>query len=395
VTANDSLRSSSITPFFIDVPDAVLDDLQEKLARTRFPPAPANAAWGYGTDRKFMERVVSYWRSDYDWRAVERRLNRFKQFHAEIEGYKIHFVYEKGSGKNPLPLVLTHGWPGSFVEFDGLIEPLAHPERFGGEVEDAFDVIVPSIPGYGWSSPPPHPISTREVARLWHKLMVDFLEYKSFVAQGGDYGSTISSWLGIDFPNDVTAIHINTLSFRAYTGEGSAPLDLDEIAWMKLARDKLKQEDGYQAIQGTKPQTLAFGLSDSPVGLAAWIIEKFHGWSGSDALEPPFSLEKLISNVMIYWVTNSVYTSTWLYTAARRVGGMSLKKGERVGVPTGFLSFPNDIFPPAPDAWVKRLYNLVRRTNWPSGGHFPAYEQPERLIEEIRSFFRDYRAGRS
>jgi pimeloyl-ACP methyl ester carboxylesterase len=384
-------KSSKIRPFTIDVPDGVLEDLRRRLEMTRLPTVPVNAGWRYGSDRAFMERVIGHWLNGYDWRKVERRLNEFPQFTAEVDGCTIHFIHVKGSGSNPLPLVMTHGWPGSFVEFESVIEALAHPELLGGDTGDAFDVIVPSIPGYGWSSAPAEPITTREIAPLWHGLMTDVLGYKTYVAQGGDWGSLITSWLGVDFAQSVMAIHINMMGLRPYTGKGSDPVAPDEAEWLEAARARLRSESGYQAIQGTKPQTLAFGLNDSPAGLAAWIIEKFHGWSESPNGIPPFTLDQLITNVMIYWITRSIYTSTWLYTAARGQGGMGLSKGEKVLSPTGFLTCPHDLFSPPPDAWVRRSYNLARRTDCPSGGHFAAYERGADLVTDVRSFFRDYR----
>jgi pimeloyl-ACP methyl ester carboxylesterase len=388
---NPSAKSWNIKPFSINISDDVLNVLRGRLRTTRLPPGSRNAGWRYGTDLAYMERVLEHWLNVYDWREVERRLNKLPQFTVDVDGYEIHFIYVKGSGTKPLPLIMTHGWPGSFVEFEGVIGPLANPERFGGDIGDAFDVIVPSIPGYGWSSAPTAPITTRQIAPLWNKLMTEVLGYDTYVAQGGDWGSLIASWLGVDFMDRVAAIHVNMMGLRPYTGEGSDPIASEEAAWLGVARARLRRESGYQAIQGTKPQTLAFGLNDSPVGLAAWIIEKFHGWSESPAGTPPFSFDQLITNVMIYWVTQSIYTSTWLYTAARGQGGMGLSKGERVTSPTGFLSCPNDLFPPPPDAWVRRTYNLARRTNWKSGGHFAAYERGMDLVTDVRSFFRDYR----
>ena len=301
----------ALEPFRIDVAQAVLDDLTERLARARLPSEPANAAWDYGIDPAYLRRLLRYWREEYDWRAVEARLNRLPQFMASVGDARIHLVYERGSGSGPLPLVLTHGWPGSFVEFEAVVGPLAHPERFGGRVEDAFDVIVPSLPGYGWSAPPPAPISTRDIARIWDELMTSVLGYPRYVAQGGDWGSLVTSWLGVDSAPHVVAIHLNMMGLRPYLGEGSSPLTPEEEAWVARARARLQRETGYQAIQGTKPQTLAYGLTDSPVGLAAWIAEKFHGWSGPGPDGPPFTMEQIITDVMVYWLTGSVNTASW------------------------------------------------------------------------------------
>ncbi|HEV8617661.1 MAG TPA: epoxide hydrolase [Methylomirabilota bacterium] len=383
---------ATLERFTIDTPQAALDDLRERLRRTRLPGQPRGAPWSYGSDLAYMNRLVRYWRDEYDWRAVEARLNRLPQFVARVGGQRIHLVHERGSGAHPLPLVITHGWPGSFIEFEDVIGPLAHPERFGGRIEDAFDVVVPSLPGYAWSSPPPEPITTRDVARLWDELMTGTLGYPHYVAQGGDWGSLVTSWLGVDFATHVRAIHINMMGLRPYMGEGSAPPSAEEAAWIARARDRLRRETGYQAIQGTKPQTLAYALTDSPVGLAAWIAEKFHGWTDPDAPEPPFAMDQILTHVMIYWLTGCVSSSTWLYTAARRKGDMALAKDELVAVPTAFLACPNDLFPPPPEPWVRRAYNCVRRTDAPAGGHFAAYERPREFVDDVRAFFRDFRA---
>jgi pimeloyl-ACP methyl ester carboxylesterase len=383
-----------LVPFQIEVPSRVLDDLAERLARARLPGAPADAGWDYGIEPGYLRRLVDYWRTDYDWRAVEARLNRLPQFVASVGGYRLHLVYEPGSGPAPLPLVLTHGWPGSFVEFEAVVEPLAHPERFGGQIEDAFDVVVPSLPGYGWSSAPPAPISPRDIARVWDELMASALGYARYVAQGGDWGGLVTSWLAVDAPSHVAAIHLNIMGLRPYLGEGSAPLAPEEEAWVARTRARLARETGYQAIQGTKPQTLAYALTDSPVGLAAWIAEKFHGWSAPGPDGPPFTMEQILTDVMIYWLTGSANTASWLYTAARRLDGMRLGRGEFVDVPTAFVSCPHDLFPAPPDRWVQRVYHCVRRTDLPVGGHFLAYERPAEFVEDVRAFFRDYRGGR-
>ena len=384
--------AAALERFTIDTPQAALDDLRERLRRARLPDEPRGVAWSYGTDLAYVKRLVRYWLEEYDWRAVEARLNRLPQFVARVGDQRIHLVYERGSGPAPLPLVITHGWPGSFVEFEAVIGPLAHPERFGGRVEDAFDVVVPSLPGYAWSPPPPEPITTRDIAQTWDALMTSTLGYEHYVAQGGDWGSLVTSWLGVDFASHVKAIHLNMMGLRPYVGEGSAPPTAEEAAWIARARERLRRETGYQAIQGTKPQTLAYALTDSPVGLAAWIAEKFHGWTDADAAEPPFTLEQIITHVMIYWLTGCANSASWLYTAARRKGGMGLARDEFVSVPTAFMACPNDLFPPPPDAWIRRAYHCVRRTDVPAGGHFAAYERGATFVDDVRAFFRDFRA---
>jgi pimeloyl-ACP methyl ester carboxylesterase len=386
--------AGAIERFTLDVPDAVLQDLRERLRRARFPGEPAAAGWRYGTALGFMRRLVRYWLEEYDWRAVEARLNRLPQYLVTVGDYRLHVIHARGSGPEPLPLVVTHGWPGSFVELEPVIEPLAHPERFGGRADDAFDVVVPSLPGYGWSSAPPGPITTRDIARLWNDLMTTTLGYGRYAAQGGDWGSLVTSWLGVDVPERLVALHVNMMGLRPYLGEGSAPLSAEEEAWVAAARRRRRRETGYQAIQGTKPQTLAYGLTDSPLGLAAWIVEKFHGWSDPEAPAPPFTLEQLVTNVMVYWVTGCLNSSTWLYWSARQDGAMTLGREEFVRVPTGFLACPQDLFPPPPDAWIKRVYALARRTDFPRGGHFIACERSAEFVEEARTFFRPYRPRR-
>ncbi|HEU4387646.1 MAG TPA: epoxide hydrolase [Blastocatellia bacterium] len=383
----------SAEPFKIRIPQEPLDDLNERLLRTRWPGEPENAGWRYGANLGYMKKLVDYWVNQYDWREWESKLNRFPQYIAGLGDYRIHFVYEKGSGERALPLLITHGWPGSIFEFYEIIEPLAHPERFGGNVADAFDVVCPTLPGYGFSSAPRSPIGPREIAPLWHRLMTESLGYKRFVAQGGDWGSIVTSWLAFDFPKSVAAIHLNMLALKPHIADQSTLTD-EEKAWIGRTRKRLSREGGYQAIQGTKPQTLAYGLTDSPLGLAAWIIEKFHGWPGApEEVPPPFSMDWLITNVMIYWLTGSINTANWLYYSVKNNDGISLGPGERVETPTGFAFFPKDLFPIPPRSWVERAYNVTHRTDFSEGGHFAALERGADLIGEVRTFFRQFRAG--
>ena len=381
--------STRLEPFAIDVPDAVLEDLRERLRRTRFPGEPAGAGWAYGASLDFVKRLIRHWLEEYDWRAVEARLNRFPQHLASVGGLRVHVLHERGSGDRPLPLVLTHGWPGSFVEFEAVIEPLAHPERFGGRVEDAFDVVVPSLPGYGWSSAPPAPIDVREIAALWDELMTSVLGYPRYGAQGGDWGSMVSSWLGVDFPDHVAAVHLNMAGLRP--ARGGAPLTEEETAWLERMRAWREREAAYQQVQGTRPQSLAYGLTDSPAGLAGWIVEKFHAWTDPDAAEPGFTMDQLVTNLMVYWVTGCANTASWLYTAIPRRAALGLGPGEFLRVPTGFLACPNDIGAGVPDAWLARTCNLVWRTDLPLGGHFIACERPDDFVQDVRGFFREHR----
>src|SRR5688500_17173356 len=284
-----------VEPFTLQVPDRVLADLKERLARTRLPDTePKGTPWRYGTSLAYMRDVVDHWRDRYDWRTWEARINAFSHHKTSIGGKTIHFILERGSGDNPLPLLLTHGWPGSFVEFLDIIERLAHPERFGGDVRDAFTVVAPSLPGYGFSDPPDVPIGPRDIAPIWSTLMTEVLGCEHYVAQGGDWGAIITSWLALDHPKNLKAIHLNMLGLRPFVGKDTPPLSDDEKDWIERAQAQRAKITAYQQIQGTKPQTLAYGLTDSPAGLAAWTLEKFHGWTIPDKdAPPPFDTDKL------------------------------------------------------------------------------------------------------
>lgn len=386
-----------VKSFHIQVDDAVLEDLRRRLDATRWPEEPADAGWRYGVNLDYLKDLVAYWKDGFDWRAVEARWNALPHYTAEASGsggypYQIHFIFEPGSGDSPLPLILTHGWPGSFVEYIDLIGPLAHPERFGGDVSDAFDVIVPSLPGYAFSSPPAAPINPPEIAHIWHDLMTRVLERPRFGAQGGDWGSVVSSWLGARYPEAVAGIHLNMLGLAAHRSGGGEPVNDEEQAWIKEARARLHRDGAYQAVQGTKPTSLNVGLTDSPAGLAAWIVEKFQAWSGTGAdTPPPYDRDLLLANITLYWVTGSIGTANWLYTSIRQQGGIQLAAGEKVTVPTGFAFPAHDLAPQPPDTLIARAYNAVHRTDFPDGGHFLALDAPEALTTDIREFFRPLR----
>ena len=377
-------------PFRIEVPEAILADLQDRIRRTLWPVAPEVPAWDLGTPGSFMQRLVARWQDGYDWRRLEAKLNGWPNYQAEVAGQSIHFIHEKGSGNNPLPIILTHGWPGSVVEFLDLIGPLAHPERFGGRAEDGFDVIVPSLPGYGWSAAPKLPMATREIAGLWHRLMTDVLGYRDYVAQGGDWGAQVTAWLARDH-KAVKAIHLNLMGMLPSLKEPNPPLSADEIAWMQRFAAGMERENGYQRIQGTKPLTLSYALTDSPVGLAAWIVEKFHGWSTDGRGDPPFTLDQLLDNVMVYWVTRSIGSSTWLYTFLGDLSSLTLPPGEKITTPTGLLFFPHDLVPPPPPEYTERVFNVAHRRYMDSGGHFAAYEKAPEMIADLRQFFSRFR----
>jgi pimeloyl-ACP methyl ester carboxylesterase len=378
-------------PFRITVPDETLVDLKERLARTRWPIEPTGPAWRYGASLAYMREVADYWGSRYDWRQAEAELNTHSHFKASIGGKQVHFLAEIGSGPAPLPLLLTHGWPGSIVEFLDIIAPLAHPELHGGKVEDAFTVIAPSLPGYGFSDPPDAPITPRDIAHIWHALMSETLGATRYVAQGGDWGSVVTSWLALDHPGALAAIHLNMVGLRPALVAGGPPPTPAERAYFNLAQQRREHEIAYQQIQGTKPQTLSYGLTDSPIGLAAWILEKFHGWTipGQDA-PPPFALDRLLTNIMLYWLAG-INGANWLYCSIMDGTAATLKGGERVDVPTGLCLFPNDLLLPPPRSWVERAYNVAQYRVAPSGGHFPAMENGPLLVGDMRSFFARYR----
>lgn len=377
-------------PFTVDIADAVLVDLRERLARVRWPDAPPGAGWEYGTDVAYLRELVDYWRDRYDWRAQEARLNAFAQYTVPLAGIDLHFIHQPGVGPQPLPLLLSHGWPGSVWEFHKVIPLLTDPARFGGDPADAFTVVAPSLPGYGFSFRPGQPrFGVAAIAASFAELMTDVLGYGRFVAQGGDWGSMIAARLGLDYPERVAAIHLNYLALARDTdplpdSPGEAQYQRDLAAWQR-------EETAYQAIQGTKPQTLAFGLADSPVGLAAWIVEKFRTWSdcGGD-IESVFSKDELLTNIMLYWATGAIGSSFWPYYDRLHAGGDPLPPGKRVGVPTAHSAFPREIVRPT-RARAERRFNIQRWTAMAAGGHFAALEQPEALVADVRAFFRDYR----
>lgn len=380
-------------PFAPGIPPAVQDDLRERLRRARWPVAPDAPPWRYGASQAYLARLIDYWAHDYDWAKTEAAINRFDNFLVELNGLDVHFILERGSGPAPRPLLLTHGWPGSIIEFLAVIEPLAHPERFGGRLEDAFTVVVPSLPGYGFSQPPAAPMSPREVGTMWRTLMVEVLGHERYFAQGGDWGSIVSSWMAYDHPEHVAALHLNLLGIvSAPPAERQTPEEKDWIARTAAWR---APEDGYRTQQATRPHTLAYALTDSPIGLAAWIVEKFHGWTVPGTQDdPPFSFDDLLGNVMLYWI-GGPGPASWFYAKTAEDDLRRFPEGTRVTVPTGMLICPRDTMPPPPDSIIRRSYNLVSRTDAPTGGHFVALEQPAYFVEQVRAFFRAWPLARA
>lgn len=378
--------------FTIDVTDAAIEDLHQRLRAVRWPKTIDGQGWADGTDLAFMQKLADHWLNQFDWRKQEARLNGLPQYLASVDGHEIHFVHQRGTGPTPLPLILTHGWPGSFTEMEQLLPLLTDPAKFGGNANDAFHVVVPSLPGYGFS---PAPVmtgtNTEAIARQWHALMHQ-LGYGSFVAQGGDIGAGVSAWLARLYPHTVKAIHLNYFpgSFRPVLAAGTPPVTVSEQAYLDQVAAWSATEGAYAAIQGTKPQTLAFSLMDSPIGLAAWMVEKFRAWSDCDGdLENAITLDALLTDISIYWYNGNINSALRLYKE-NRLNPFQFAPGERVNVPLGVAVFPKEL-PMPPRSWVERVFTVERWTEMPRGGHFAAMEQPELLAEDIRAFFRPFR----
>ena len=381
---------TSIHPFRINVPDETLDRIRTRVAEYPWHEMPDDGGWAYGTNLDYMKELCAYWLDEFDWRKHEAQINRFSHHMAEVDGIDLHFIHEKGSGPAPLPLIISHGWPGSVVEFLDIIEPLAHPERFGGSADDAFEVIAPSLPGFGFSGRPSRPIGPRKMAGLFDTLMTDVLGYNSYLAQGGDWGGAVSTWLGYDHAPACRAIHINIMTMRHPDG----PKGPEEEAWAVEFEREQMMENGYRTQQATKPQTLSYSMMDSPVGVAAWIIEKFNSWSDTDGdnIESVHSKDSLLTNIMVYLVTGTFNTASWIYYGRREEGGRLLSPdGKRVEVPTAAALFPAELLSWPPRPYVERIYNIARWTEMPRGGHFAALEQPDLLVDDIRAFARTLR----
>ena len=380
-----------IRPFKINISNKIIEDINTKVANYSWHEMPDDGGWTYGTNLDYMKEISKYWIDKFDWRKTEEKINKFQNFKSSIDGIDIHFIHEKGSGTNPKPLLLSHGWPGSIVEFLHIIDQLAHPEKFGGKEEDAFDVVVPSLPGFGFSGRPSRPIGPRKMASIFNSLMTEVLGYKKYLAQGGDFGGTIATWLAYDFPKTCAAIHINILIVRHPDG----PQTKEEKEWEeRFERDQMT-ENGYRTQQATKPQTLSYAMMDSPVGVAAWIIEKMRSWSDikNNDIESVYSKDTLLSNIMVYLVTKTFNTASWIYYGRREEGGRPLpKEGLPIKVPTAVALFPKEYLEWSPRSYVERIYNVQRWTEMPKGGHFAALEQPDLLIRDIREFVKDLKS---
>jgi pimeloyl-ACP methyl ester carboxylesterase len=378
-------------PFRLHVSDETLRDLRERLARVRWPDEPPAPPWSTGSSVAYLQDLVAYWRDGFDWRAQEAALNSFRQFKVPLGGIDLHFIHEEGKGPNPIPLLLSHGWPGSIVEFLKVLPMLTDPARFGADPADAFTVVAPSLPGYALSfAPGQKRFGVVAIAELFANLMTDVLGYRRFATQGGDWGAAITSQLAYQFPERLIGIHLNFLAVRRdpkMLENGTA----EEKAFLGQLEHFLGEESGYQWIQGTKPTTLAFGLTDSPAGLAAWIVEKFYTWTDcDDNVETAVTRDEMLTDIMLYWATGAIGSSFWPYYD-RRHSTWPIPEGARIETPTGYTEFPKEILRP-PRSFAERLYaNIQRWTVMEKGGHFAALEQPEALAREIRAFFRPLR----
>lgn len=367
------------TPFKIEVPQSVLDDLKTRLQQTRWPDAPENAGWNYGTSPDYLRELTDYWINKFDWRKQEATLNQFPQYTVEIDGIKLHFLHIKGKGKNPKPLLLSHGWPDCFYRFYKVIPLLTNGEQ-------TFDLIIPSVPGFGFSD---HVSKNDDgSAELFFKLMTDVLGYKTFLAAGGDMGTGITKSIANLHPEAVKAIFLTDVGYPDGTEDWST-MSPAEQEFGKVIQQWWYTEGAYNMMHSTKPQTVAFGLNDSPAGLASWIVEKFNTWRHDpqkSSIETSFSKDELLTNITIYWVTQSINSSMRTYLENWRAaysGG--LKSSQRVEVPTGVAHFPGD--GPLPKEWAERKVNVKRFKEIPTGGHFAALEKPEIWASEVRSFF--------
>jgi pimeloyl-ACP methyl ester carboxylesterase len=382
----------SIRPFVIDIPDGQIDDLRSRLRSARWPQPVEGAGWDDGTDLEFLQRLIDYWLNRFDWRAQEKRLNRLPQFMATVDDQEIHFVHMRGSGPAPLPLILTHGWPGSFVEMEKLISLLANPQAYAGDPADAFHVVVPSLPGYGFSpAPTTKGVGSQRIAELWRGLMQK-LGYTRFALQGGDIGAGVSVWAARLFPEQVVGVHLNFIpgSYKPALGSEQPPVSREEQVFIDAAAEWTAREGAYAHLHSTKPQTFSYALTDSPAGLAAWLVEKFRSWSDCNGdIEQTFAFDTLLTDISLYWFSNNINASLRLYKE-NRLAPLIFKPGERVAPPLGVALFPREL-PMPPRAWVERVFHVQRWTPMPRGGHFAALEQPELLVEDIRAFFRSLR----
>jgi pimeloyl-ACP methyl ester carboxylesterase len=369
-----------VSPYRIEITDERLAIIQAKLDDYDWSQLPDAGGWTAGVGIADLKRLVSYWRNNYDWRTVERRLNQLPNFSADVKGERLHFLHLRGDGSKP-PLLLLHGWPGSFLEFEHLLEALS---------KDGHDILVPSLPGFAFSRPITGVIGPRRAAELMHALMGQLFGQSRYIVQGGDWGAAIASWMAFQLPQALLGIHINMVSTLA---EDAIPTTSDEKELICKRNAILDWETGYNHQQETRPQTLGVAMADSPVGVAAWILEKFGAWAelpktpqGSPDIWSKFSEEQLITNIMLYVAPASTVTATWIYHGKRLEKSHSFPAGTYIGVPTGVAAFPDPVFLPTPRSLVERTYNVVHWSDMPAGGHFAAMEQPDLMLGDLRTF---------
>ena len=391
------MQNDKITPFTINVTQDVLSDVQLRLQNTRWSYQVEGTKWDAGTDLNYVRELVAYWQDGYDWRKQEAALNEFAHFKSVVDEIGIHFIHERGKGPNPFPLILTHGYPDSFYRFAKIIPMLTDPASYGGRAEDGFDVVVPDLPGYGFSDRPPEIGGVFRVNDFWAQLMTEILGYQRFGAHGGDWGSTITEQLARSHADSVVAIHLTDVPFGHIMQKPDDPSPAEKKLF-KHNEEWLQKEGAYALIQSSKPQSLAQGSNDSPAGLAAWLVEKFRAWSdcGGD-IETRFTKDELLTHIMIYWATESIGPSFLTYDDFANAGALTwIKEGVKKWagsskVPAAFALFPADISRP-PREWAERFFNVQRWTEMPRGGHFAATEEPALLAEDIRAWFRPFRA---
>jgi len=388
--------SNAAQSFKIAISDDVLSDLHHRLTQTRWSTYQDGIHWKAGTSPEYLRELAEYWEKAYDWRHHEARLNRFSNFKTTVDGIGVHFICERGKGPNPMPIVLTHGYPDSFCRFLKLIPMLTDPVSFGGDPEDSFDVIVPDLPGYGFSDKPQNLGTIFRIHDLWARLMTEVLGYQKFVAHGGDWGSTVTEQLARSHSDSVLAIHLTDVPFGHLFQKPDDPSS-DEERFFKMNEEWIQKEGAYTLVLSTKPNSLAPALNDSPVGLCSWMIEKFRSWSDCDGeIESRFTKDELLTHVMVYWATESIGTSFLPYFEYSNSGSLTwVKEGIKnwIGkcrVPTAFALFPNDISSP-PREWAARFFDVQRWTEMSRGGHFAAMEEPQLLVDDLRVWFRRFR----
>jgi pimeloyl-ACP methyl ester carboxylesterase len=379
-------------PFSLTTPDGALDALRDRLRAARWPePLLDGAGWDLGTDLEYLRELVAYWADGFEWSAQEAALNELPHYRGTVDGVGIHYIHVPAATGSGFPLVLSHGWPDSFWRYLKVVPLLTDPAAHAGDPADAFDVIIPSLPGFGYSDKPRAPgMHAQRIAGLWNELMTGVLGFDRFGAAGGDLGSAITRFLGLDHTEHVVAIHRTDVGLPLLQVDPAELAD-EERAYLADVDRWRAAESAYALVQRTKPQTLAYALNDSPVGLAAWIVEKLRAWSDGDGdVERRFTKDELLTNIMIYWLTETIGSSFRLYHDAPQIP--MDQHARRVELPCGVAVFPHDIGIP-PRSWAKRTSNIVHWTEMPSGGHFAPFEEPELYADDLRAFFRPYRGG--